>query len=299
MTRAPGFGVAIRNFCPSPEELSIDGIVDYGTRAEALGFDSAWVWDHILLGTRRPFPFLDSLSTLAALAMRTTRLRLGTGVLVLPLRNPVVLAKVLASVDQISKGRLILGVAAGWYEREFEACGVPFRGRGKTFVRNLEILTRLWTEEQVTGSVDGYVEAVLRRIARHGDGWLTYFYTPESFRKAWARIQELAREAGRDPATLRNVSQLPIYVARSFEEADRGIREFIGRYFDVAPWSESTPDSAIRGTPAQCAEQLAAHLEAGVEHIVFVPYEYRLDQLEAIARDVLPRLRPGATPAPA
>ena len=208
MTRAPGFGVAIRNFCPSPEELSIDGIVDYGTRAEALGFDSAWVWDHILLGTRRPFPFLDSLSTLAALAMRTTRLRLGTGVLVLPLRNPVVLAKVLASVDQISKGRLILGVAAGWYEREFEACGVPFRGRGKTFVRNLEILTRLWTEEQVTGSVDGYVfnravmlpkpaqrprppilvggyvEAVLRRIARHGDGWLTYFYTPESFRKA-------------------------------------------------------------------------------------------------------------------
>src|SRR5579884_514940 len=223
MTRAPGFGVAIRNFCPSPEALSIDGIVDYGTRAAALGLDSAWVWDHILLGTRRPFPFLDSLSTLAALAMRTTRLRLGTGVLVLPLRNPVVLAKVLASVDQISKGRLILGVAAGWYEREFEACGVPFRGRGKTFVRNLEILTRLWTEEQVTGSVDGYVfnravmlpkpaqrprppilvggyvEAVLRRIARHGDGWLTYFYTPESFRKAWARAQERVHPRQRDP----------------------------------------------------------------------------------------------------
>lgn len=314
----PRFGVALKNFCPYPEEPSIDEIVAYGTQAEALGFDSAWVWDHILLGTRRPFPFLDSLSTLTALAMRTTRLRLGTGVFVLPLRNPVVLAKVLASVDQISHGRLILGLAAGWYEREFEACGVPFRGRGKIFVRNLEILTRLWTEEQVTGSADGYVfdravmlpkpaqrprppllfggyvDAVLRRIARYGDGWLTYFYTPESFRKTWARLGALARECGRDPAALRNVSQLPIYVARSFEEADRGIREFIARYFDVAPWSESTPDSAIRGTPAQCAEQLAAHLEAGVEHVVFVPHEYRLDQLELIAREVLPRLRPAA-----
>ena len=98
-----------------------------------------------------------------------------------------------------------------------------------------------------------------KRIVRHGDGWLTYFYTPESFRKAWARLHDLAREGGRDPAELRNVSQLPICVARTFEEADRGIREFIGRYFDVAPWSESTPDSAIRGTPDQCAEQLARH----------------------------------------
>ena len=145
----------------------------------------------------------------------------------------------------------------------------------------------------------GYVDTVFKRIVRHGDGWLTYFYTPDSFRKAWARLHHLAREGGRDPAELRNVSQLPICVARTFEEADRGIREFIGRYFDVAPWSESTPDSAIRGTPDQCAEQLARHIQAGVEHIVFVPADYRTSQLDLIAREVIPRLRGMATGATA
>jgi probable F420-dependent oxidoreductase len=314
------FGVALENFTPGPAEPSIDAIAAYCAKAEALGFASAWAWDHILLGTKRPFPFLESLATLTAIAMRTQHLRLGIGVLVLPLRNPVVLAKELASLDQISKGRLVLGAAAGWYEREFQACGIPFKERGKIFVQNLEILRRLWTEDQVDGGVDryvfhraamapkpvqrphppvligGYVDVVLRRVARYGDGWLTYFYTPDSFRGAWGKIRGFAEEAGRDPAQLRNVSQLPICVAPSFEEGDRRIREFIGRYFDVAPWSQSTPDSAIRGTPAQCAEQLAAHLDAGVQHIVLVPDGYRLDQLDLIAHEVLPRLRPGARP---
>ena len=98
-----------------------------------------------LLGSKQPFPFLESLSTLAAVAVLTRRVALATGVLVLPVRNPVVLAKVTASIDQISSGRLILGVASGWYEREFEAVGVPFKDRGRIFLRNLEILERFWT----------------------------------------------------------------------------------------------------------------------------------------------------------
>jgi len=317
------FGVALENFTPFPDEPSIDDIVEYAVRAEALGFHSAWVWDHILLGSKRPFPFLDSLSTLTALAMRTRHLRLGTGIFVLPLRNPVVLAKVLASVDHISKGRLILGVAAGWYEKEFEACGVPFKERGKIFVRNLEILKRFWTEAQVDGAADGYVfnravmlpkpvqrprppllfggyvDAVLRRIARFGDGWLTYFYTADGFRRSWAKIRAYAAEQGRDVAELRNVSQLPICVAPTFEQANRQIQEFIGRYFDVPAWSESTPESAIRGTPDQCVEQLAAHVAAGVEHFVLIPHEYRTDQLDVIAREVIPRLRGTVTGATA
>lgn len=318
--REPQFGIALENFTPAPDEPKIEKILAYAAQAEALGFTSAWAWDHILLGTRRPFPFLESLATLTAVAAITKRLQLGIGVLVLPLRNPVVLAKELASLDQISKGRLVLGLAAGWYEREFQAVGVSFPDRGKTFVRNLEILKRLWTEDQVEGTIGGhvfnhaamlpkpfqrphpplfiggYVDRVLRRVAKYGDGWLTYFYTPQSFTATWAKVRGFAEAQGRDPAELRNVAQLPICVAASFEEADRAIRDFVGRYFDVAPWSESTPDSAIRGTPAQCAEQLAAHLDAGVEHIVLIPSGYRTDQLEVIAREVLPRLRPGARP---
>ncbi|HEY4728815.1 MAG TPA: LLM class flavin-dependent oxidoreductase, partial [Actinomycetes bacterium] len=137
------FGLAVENFTPASRRPSGERILAYAGAAESLGYRSLWVWDHLFLGNRRPFPFLEALSTLAALATRTSTVTLGTGVLVLPLRNPVVLAKEAATVDLLSGGRLSLGVAAGWYEREFQACGVPYRARGRLFERNLEILDRL------------------------------------------------------------------------------------------------------------------------------------------------------------
>jgi alkanesulfonate monooxygenase SsuD/methylene tetrahydromethanopterin reductase-like flavin-dependent oxidoreductase (luciferase family) len=128
-----------------------------------------------------------------------------------------------------------------------------------------------------------------------GDGWLTYFYSAQSFRSSWARIRDHAAAAGRDPDSLTNVAQLPICVSSSFEDADRRVRAFVAEYFDVAEWSQSTPDSAIRGTPEQCAEQLAEHVAAGEEHIVLVPCDYALDQVERIAAEVLPAFRPRRT----
>jgi probable F420-dependent oxidoreductase len=310
----PRFGLAVRNFAPRSERLEFSELLDYARLAERLGFTSLWVWDHILLGTKRPFAFLEALSVLAGLSTSTERVRLGTGVLVLPLRNPVVLAKQTATIDRMSGGRLILGLASGWYPREFEAVGVPFKERGRVFSRNFDILLRFWTGDPVEGSDDGmvfrgvamlpppvqrprptvlfggYVDRVLRRVATRSDGWLTYFYTPESFRRAWTAILRYAEEAGRDPSTLQNMAQLPICVDRSFERADRRVRSFVERYFDVAPWSESTADSAIRGAPDDCAEQIDRHLRAGVQHVVFVPCDYDTEQVEAIATDVLPRL---------
>ena len=126
-------------------------LVDYGVRMEELGFDSLWVWDHILLGVDPNFPIIDSLTLLTAIAARTKRIKLGTGILVLPLRNPVVLAKQLASMDLLSNGRLLMGMASGWYKREFDAVGVPFDQRGKIMDQNLEVLTRFWTEDMVKG----------------------------------------------------------------------------------------------------------------------------------------------------
>jgi probable F420-dependent oxidoreductase len=309
------FGLSLRNFAPEREPLDIEGLLEYARLAEQRGFESLWVWDHILLGSKNPFAFLESLSVLAGLAVVTEAVSLGTGVLVLPLRNPVVLAKVTATIDRMSGGRLVLGVAAGWYRREFEACGVPFERRGSIFLRNVEILRRFWTEDRVQGSEDGmefknavmlprpvqqprppllfggYVDRVLRRIAAAADGWITYFYTPDAFARAWTKIGAYAREAGRDPATLGNVAQLPICVDASFEKADRRVKAFIERYFDVASWSESTAESAIRGTPEECAEQIAEHVEAGVQHVVFVPCDYQTEQVEAIAGGVVPRFR--------
>jgi probable F420-dependent oxidoreductase len=311
------FGLALQTFTPHPQEPDIDGIVRYARRAEELGFHSLWAWDHLLLGSKRPFPFLESLTTLAGLATVTERVELGTGVLVLPLRDPVVLAKVTSTLDVISGGHLIMGVAAGWYRREFEAVGVPYSQRGTRFERNLETLIRFWTEQSVSGGegqrsftdavmlpkptrrprppvlVGGYVDRVLRRAATLGDGWLAYFYSAASFRDSWAKVCRFAEEAGRDPATLDNVSQLVVCVDDTFDQAERRGRAFMDRYFDTPEWSQASQDHAIRGTPEQCAEQLSAHIEAGVRHLCLIPCDYQTEQVDALASDVLPKVRGG------
>jgi len=305
-------GLAVENFTPMTKDPDIDAIVAYARRAEELGFQSLWAWDHMFLGTKRPFPFLESLTTLTVLATATERVELGTGILVLPLRNAAVLAKTAATLETVSGGRLTLGMAVGWYEREFDACGVPFRRRGRIFEENLELMQAFWTGEAVSGEargvpfrnavmlpkpaprprpkllIGGYVDKVLKRVAERSDGWLTYFYAPDDFRHAWDKIRGFAEQAGRDPDALENVAQLALCVGDSFEAADRRVRRYIDDYFDLPEWSESTAESAIRGTPEQCAEQIAEHVAAGVQHICLVPCDYEQEQVERFAAEVLP-----------
>jgi probable F420-dependent oxidoreductase len=306
------FGLAVRNFTTYPDVPDPQSLIAYAVKAEALGFDSIWVWDHIFLGVDPPFPVIDSLTLLTAVAARTTRIKLGTGVLVLPLRNPVVLAKELASLDLIADGRLLLGMASGWYRREFDAVGVPFQERGRIMDRNLEILRRLWTEDQVNGDypqhrlrganlspkparlpvmlIGGYVERVLKRAAVNG-GWLTYFYTPEGFSKSWGKVRGFAEEAGQDPGALLNANQLPIYIGASREAVEAPMMEWLGQEWDFAAWSDSTKEAAIIGTVDECVAQLRAQLAVGVQKLIFIPYRYRTDQVDIIAREIIPRLR--------
>jgi probable F420-dependent oxidoreductase len=308
------WGLAIRNFVGPGETPDVDALIRYAVRAEELGFESLWAWDHVILGVEPAFPILDAVGTLTALAARTTRIRLGTGILVLPLRNPTVAAKSLATLDVISKGRLILGAAAGWYAREFDAVGVPFKQRGRLFERNLDILTRLWTEDRVTARVDeftlreavmvprpvqkprppiligGYVDTVLKRAATLGDGWLTYFYTPESFTSSWQKVLGFARAAGRHPGDLTATNQLAIYVGRSRDETEASLRHWLQTEWDVAAWSESTIEHAIRGSVDECVAQLRPHIAAGVHRIILIPYRYEPDQVELIAKEILPQL---------
>src|SRR5687768_17626414 len=103
------FGIAARNFTAFPHMPDAQALVEYGVRMEQLGFDSLWVWDHILLGVDPNFPIIESLTLLTAIAARTNRIKLGTGILVLPMRNPVILAKQLACMDLLSDGRLLMG----------------------------------------------------------------------------------------------------------------------------------------------------------------------------------------------
>jgi len=314
MTKTTQFGLAIRNVVGPGEVPDVPALYAYAERAEALGFESLWAWDHVLLGVEPAFPILDSITMLGAVAARTRRIKLGTCVLVLPLRNPVVAAKALGSLDVISGGRLVLGVAAGWYAREFDAVGVPFKQRGRQFERNLDILLRLWTDERVTLRADefnlreavmvprpaqrprppvligGYVDAVLRRAGTVGDGWLTYFYTPESFTRGWEKVKGFAREAGRDPRGLTASNQLAIYVGLSRAETAAEMRHWLQTEWDTAAWSESTIEHAVHGSPGECIEQLRAHVRTGVDRIILIPYRYRPEQVERVATEVLPKL---------
>src|SRR5512134_1272364 len=308
------FGVSMRNFTRHPEMPSAQELIDYGVRVEKLGYESIWAWDHILLGVEPSFPIIEALSILTAIAARTQTLKLGTGVLVMPMRNPVILAKQLGSLDLISNGRVIVGTAVGWYKREFKAMGVDFHERGKIMERSLDIIKRLWTEDRVTEDfppysikdavmypkpvqkphppilIGGYVEAVLRRAATKGDGWLTYYYTADSFAANWARIRGFADEAGRNPDDLQSTNQLPIVVGpRAKVEAP--MREWLQTDWDYASWSESTAESAIMGTVDECVEQLQKHVATGVDRLIFVPYRYQDEQLEIIAREIIPRLK--------
>jgi alkanesulfonate monooxygenase len=318
------FGIAARNFVAYPDMPDARKLVEYGVRVEELGYDSVWVWDHMLLGVDPNFPIIDSLTALTGIAARTTRIKMGTGILVLPLRNPVALAKQLSSMDQLSNGRMVMGMAAGWYKREFDAMSLPFGKRGKIMDQNLEIMRKLWTEDRVTGQykiadeetgiqldynlskavmypkpaqsrlpilIGGYADAALKRAGTAGDGWLTYFYRPEDFKKSWVKVLDFAKQAGKDPATVMNASQLPIMVGASKAAVQDDMMDWLNKEWDFPAHSDCSRDSAIMGSVDDCVEQLRAHIDAGVQKIIFVPYKYQPDQIETIAREIIPRLK--------
>ena len=299
--------------------------------AEAAGFDSVLAIDHVVLpqhyesiypysaNGRMPAantaPYVDPLIWMAFAAAATSTIKLMTGVIILPQREPLALAKQVATLDFMSGGRIELGIGVGWLKEEFAAIGVPFEKRGKIIDENLDILKRFWTEDMVKGEwthhkipagvmypkpaqkprppilIGGYVDRVLKRAAVDGDGWLTYFYRPEGFAKSWAKIRAYAAEAGKDPDTLMNGAQLPIMIGKSRADVESRMMEWLGTEWDYASWSDSTKDSAILGTVDECVAQLREHLAVGVQKLIFVPYKYEMSQIEIIANEIIPRLR--------
>ena len=192
--------------------------------AEEAGFDSIWTGEHVAMPrhdnpvpTPPETPFLDSIVALTNIAAHTRRLRLGTGILVLPHHNPVLLAKALASLDVISNGRLIAGFASGYVEREFAALGVSFRNRGAITDESLCAIRALWTEEVPSFKgrfrsfedirfepkprqrphppivIGGHGAPALRRAARSGDGWYGFGLTIDA---AAPLIAEVRRQRG-------------------------------------------------------------------------------------------------------
>jgi probable F420-dependent oxidoreductase len=304
------FGIALETFTPPGKTPNKNSIIDMARTAENLGFNSLWVWDHLLLGSRKVFPVLDSLTTLTYLSAVTSRVKLGTSVLIMALRKPLVLAKILSTLQIYSEGRLIIGAASGWYEREFRATGSNFASRGKDFEEEFQLVRRLLNESDVSYKgnstelehatilpkspapipmlMGGYSDRVLRRAGRLADGWISYYYTPEDYANAWKVVEEGAREKNKDPKTLTSVTLVPLAITNSFEEGDRISREFTTNYMDLPKNTHCTPDSAIRGTTAECLAQIKRFEEIGLDELVFIPSNYDIQQVEKAGKDLIP-----------
>lgn len=200
-----------------------------GPLAERLGFDSVWVMDHLLhtgfvterLGTK---PYWHPLAVLSHLSATTSRVQLGTGVLVLPYHDPIEMAKYYATLDHMSGGRVIAGVGVGALAPEFEALGVPMKERGARTTEAIRLMRELWTGRPTFKSarfdlkdvgfypgplqsplpiwVGGASEGARKRAALHGDGWLPNGMKPETYAELAAEVRAMAAEAGRDASAL-------------------------------------------------------------------------------------------------
>jgi len=251
-------GITLRNMGPAsrPEVL-----VSCARAAEAAGLESLWITDHLAIppddaegsGGR----YTDPLTTLAYLAGRTERIRLATGVLVLPYRRPLPLAKAVATVQELSGGRLLLGVGVGWMEAEFRAVGAERSRRGRDTDAALDLLHRCFAGGVVEANgqpflfdpcperppvyVGGAGEHALRRTLRFGDGWLPMAADPGKLGPAAARLRALADEAGKPMPVIVAMGGLPLdEPARARERlaalADVGVVRFVqgARYEDEA-----------------------------------------------------------------
>jgi probable F420-dependent oxidoreductase len=300
------FGICIPHY---GKPLDIPKILATVRRAEDLGFDSVWVTDHILVPQTLEIIYrdhmLEPLALLSHVAAMTTRVKIGTSVIILPYRNPIVVAKMLATIDQLSAGRLIFGAAVGWMEPEFAALGAPFADRGAFSDECLRLLKMLWTQEKVSFEgqyftftnmqasprplqqphppiwVGGNSPRARRRVAEFGDGWHA---TAMPLDELKAGITDARHKWARRKRTGEPVFSLRIPCAIE------GISEEVLHY----PARRSGRDH-LTGSISSIVERLGAYQELGIHHLALElstqSHEATSASLEAFATRIRPQLQ--------
>ena len=317
------FGVSVSNFGHLGKEAGVDGCIAIAERAEELGFDSVWVHDHIIIPERiqARYPYnetgqfgagwqndiFEPLVLLSALAARTSRVKLGTSVLVIPYRDPVLTAKMLSVADCLSNGRLILGVGVGWMEDEFRALNLPddyYPHRGTVTTEYIKAIKELWTNTGPSSFHGRYVrfkdigmfpkpvqkphppivvggkgEAAMLRAVRLGTGFQAIAANPDQLAGEVAELRRLCQKDRRDPDEL-EVSILA------------GIR------LTSRPHSDG-PRPPLTGTPDEVISDLRRYGKSGLTHIVATPRSDEgqtplaqiLNGMEMMAQEILPAFR--------
>ena len=283
--------------------------------AERIGYDSVWVGDSI---TSKPR--LEPMAVMAALAARTHRVKIGTAVMLNALRHPVHLAHSIATIDNISDGRTILGLGAGrsnnqMFVDEHAAVGVPIEERAARMEESIDVLRKLWTEDDVSNP-DGFyplsgmtleprpvqqpvpiwlssnwVQRGLKRVAAQGDGWITNVPSTEMFTKCWDRIEEKGQELSRD------VSRIPraLYISVNLNDEDEALAEgdgFMRSYYGIPYEVVSKQLLCVFGPAQKAIDVIKRYKEAGANYfIVRFASPNQMQQLEKFTELVVPSLK--------
>ncbi|HVA68941.1 MAG TPA: LLM class flavin-dependent oxidoreductase [Candidatus Binataceae bacterium] len=302
---ATPFGISIPQTFTS-KTVDVGLIRDFSMRAESLGYESLWVQEQIISAAA----ILEPVALLTYVAAITSKVKLGTAVLLTVVRNPVQLAKSLATLDQLSHGRLIVGVGIGGPTTPHAIVGIPSERRPRRFIEGLKVMKALWSEPRATvkgefwnfenvpmepkpvqqpnppiwfGARD---EIGLKRAVRYGDGWMG----PGSssigeFTKHMDIIRRLLDEAKRDPATFAISKRVYIAVDNDRARAERRLREWFGARYQNA---DMAPKVSVWGSKAECAEKLREIARLGAQHLMLDPVFDQNEHLELLARDVMP-----------
>jgi probable F420-dependent oxidoreductase len=303
------FGIGLPNVAatelPPPQVIG-----DMAARADDLGFHSAWVIERLL---HKNVPTLDPLATLTFAAARTRKVKLGTSILLLPLRNPVSLAKSIATLDYLSSGRLILGMALGGSKVEYAATGKPIEKRVGLFLDALRVMESLWSGEEQTQPVRGWnltgarmiprpvqsprppvlfgggAEGVLKRAGRLADGWIAGGTgSPEEVGATIEKVKAYASARKRDASKLDFAKILYFNVNRDKEKSKAALKHYLGSYyafpFDVEKFCPM-------GSPSECASFVKRYLDAGVTIPIMIAVEPSVAQVEAVGNEVIPSLQ--------
>lgn len=287
----------------------------FAEQAEALGYDSLWSTDHISFEN----PILEGIVALSAFAGCTRRISLGTGILLLPLRHPSLVAKQVASLDYLCGGRAILGIGVGGEgAKDYEAVQVPLAERDARADEGVEALRALWAGGPASFSgrffrfegiriepqplqpggppivVGGRSQAALRRAGLRGDGWLAYMASTERFARDMATVREYAAEVGRDPERLFHGLMLPTHVSDNGERAREQVLAHLAKRYGRPFEAHHVDRCCLAGTPVQIAARLREYAAAGVRHVVLNlagPAERLLEEARILAEEVLGPLR--------
>ena len=268
---------------------------------EELGFDSAWVYDHLLRPDDEATPILEAWTLLAALAQKTSRLRIGCLVTANTFRHPALLAKMATTIDHLSGGRLELGLGAGWMEREHHAYGIPFytaKERAERLREAAALIHALWSAEPAHFSGKYYQldnppfapqplqrphpplviggagrKWILPTVARYADTWNVHFRTPQAVADLNAVLDGYCRDIGRDPQEIERSLYLPIMLTDSpmrswvYSWLAFGYKWYVA--LSTQTWPEPDITLFMLGTPDQVKDQIQQYRAAGITNFIF------------------------------